>query len=109
MATPFLKKSFQDAGCLAFFQKIEELGVSDKRTSVFAHRLRRDKVTISWVVFTLSTEAISIATRIPNHGELLFKRRDLDIENYKMFLKPPYKATPKHIFPFRHSLDNYSP
>ncbi len=34
---------------------------------------------------------------------------DLDIENYKPFLKPHYKDAPKHIFPFRQFLDRYAP
>jgi len=33
MASPFLKNSFKDAGCLVFFQKIKEQGFSDKLTS----------------------------------------------------------------------------
>ena len=53
MASPFLKKSFQDAGCLAYCQKIEEFGFSDKLIRTFATSLRRDKVTIVGVVFTL--------------------------------------------------------
>ena len=34
---------------------------------------------------------------------------DLDIENYKTFLKPHLKDAPEHIFPFRNLLDKYSP
>ena len=90
-------------------QKVEELGFREKLTSTFATSLRRDKVTIAGLVFTLSAESISIATRIPNNGETWLKCRDIDLENYKMYLKPSYKADPKCIFPFKCLLEMYAP
>lgn len=108
MSSPSLKKSFQDVACLAFCQNIEELRFNDKLTSTFSTRLRRDKVTIDGVVFTLLVDTIATATGIPNTGELWFKNKYLDLENYKMYLKPPYKTARKHISPFRHLLDKYA-
>ena len=109
MSSPFLKKSFQDVGCLAFFPKVEELGFHDKFTSTFSTRLRKDKVTIAGVVFTLSKDTISTTTGIPNNEEFWFKSRDLDLDSYKMYLKLAYKASPTHIFPFRQLLEKYAP
>jgi len=63
MASPFLKKSFQDASCLVSCQNIEELGFRDKLTSTFATNIRRDKETISGVTFTISAEVIGIIFR----------------------------------------------
>ena len=34
---------------------------------------------------------------------------ELDLDDYKLFLKPNVRDAPKHIFPFRHILDKYSP
>jgi len=55
MSSPFLRKSFEDAGYLGFYQRIEELGLNGKLTSTFSTSLRRDKVTIDGLVFTLLT------------------------------------------------------
>lgn len=66
-------------------------------------------MTIDGLVFTISAETIAATTRIPNTGELCFKKRDLDLENYKMYLKPPYKTAPKHISPSRDLLERYAP
>lgn len=49
------------------------------------------------------------AIGIPNSREIQFKREDLDLQNYKMYLKAQYKATPTYIFPFRHLLERYTP
>jgi hypothetical protein len=109
MASPFIKKSFEDVGCLGFCERIQEVGCHAKLTSLFATNFKKDKTTIVGIDFTISTDAISIATGIPNHGEIWFKGMDLDIENYKIFLKPHYKNNPTHIFPFRQLLDRYAP
>lgn len=109
ISSPFIKKSFEDAGCLSFFQKIEQLRFHDQMTSAFATKLRRDKVTIPRVDFTVWRKIISIATWIPNTREIWFKKRDIDLQSYKMYLKTPYKTSPKHVFPFRHLLDRYAP
>ena len=69
----------------------------------------RDKYIIAGIEFTISAYVIALATCIPNHGEIWFKGMELDLENYKMFLKPHCKDAPQHIFPFRHLLDKYSP
>lgn len=109
MASPFLKKSFQDVGCLVFCEKIQEVYFNVYLTGIFATSFRRDKAIIVGVEFTILVEDISIATGILNHGEVWFKGMDLDVENYEAFFKPPYKTTPKHIFPFKHLLDKYAP
>lgn len=64
---------------------------------------------ISSIEFILSMEVISTTIGIPNIGETWLKKRDIDLQSYKMYLKPPYKTTPKHVFPFRYLLDRYAP
>jgi len=88
MASPFINKYFQDAGCLGFCEKIQEVGSNFKFTSLFATNFRRDNANIVRVDFIISADAISIATGIPTHGEIWFKGMDLDIENYEPLLKP---------------------
>ena len=78
-------------------------------TSLFATNFKKDKTTIVGVDFTIFTDVIATDTCIPNHGEIRFKGMDLDIENYKVFLKPHYKNNPTHIFPFIRLLDRYAP
>ena len=53
--------------------------------------------------------AISLATRIPDHGEYCFKGMNLDLEHYRSFLKTPYRETHTHIIPFRYILEKYAP
>lgn len=68
ISSPFIKKSFKDASCLAFCQRIEQLMFHDKLTSSFATKLRMDKVTMAGIEFTLLREVISTATGILNTG-----------------------------------------
>ena len=101
MASLFINKLFEDVGCLGFCERIQEVGCHAKLTSLFATNFKKEKKSIAWVDFTISMDSISIAIGIPNHGEIRFKGMDLDIENYKIFLKTHYKDAPTHIFPFR--------
>ena len=105
LSSPFIRKSFEYSCCLTFFQRIEELKYHDQLTSAFATKIKKDKVTIGGVQFTFSREIISAATGITNTGEIRFKREYLDLKNYKMYLKAPYKGAPTYIFPFKHFLE----
>jgi len=108
-SSSFIRKSFEDAGCLTFCKRIEQLKFHDQLNSAFSTKLRKDKVTIAGVEFTVSRKIISTTTGIPNTGEIWFKKEDIDIQNYTMYLKAPYKTTPKHVFPFRHLQERYDP
>lgn len=68
MTASFIKKSFQDVGCLGFFERIQEGGSHAKFTSLFATNFRRDKANILGVDFIISIDSIASATGIPNHG-----------------------------------------
>lgn len=59
LSSPFIRKSFEDASCLVFYQRIEQLKFHDKLTSAFATKLRRDKVTIAGFEFVVSRKIIS--------------------------------------------------
>ena len=52
------------------------------------------KVTLVGMDISLPSVLISLATGIPSHGEQWFKGMDLDIENYKKFLKPHAREEP---------------
>jgi len=56
-----------------------------------------------------SLDAISQATDIPNHGENSFKGMNLDLEEYKPYLKSQYKRAHLHAFPFEYLLRRYAP
>lgn len=77
--------------------------------SLFAISFKKNNATITWVNFPLSPEVIASTTTIPNQREIWFKGMDLDLEHYKMFLKPQYKESPSHIFPSRKLLEKYNP
>ena len=87
-ASEFIKRSFKQVGCLGFCEKVQEVGYHYELTSLFATNFKRNKTTIAGMDFLVSTEVIALATSIPNQGEIWFKGMDLDIENYKVFLKP---------------------
>ena len=78
-------------------------------TSLFAHNFNIDKVVIAGIEFSFSADIISSATSTPNLGETWFKGVELDLDDYKLFLKPNVRDSPKHVFPFRHLLDKYAP
>ena len=85
------------------------MGYHAKLTSLFATNLRRDKVTIVGVSFTISIEVIATATLIPKIWEKWFKNSDLDVQNYRAFIKSHYKDAIKNFFPFGQLLNNFSP
>jgi hypothetical protein len=60
-------------------------------TSLFAHNFNIDKVVIAGIEFNVSVDIISSATCIPDHGETWFKGMELDLDDYKLFLKPNVK------------------
>lgn len=108
-ASEFIRKSFEQAGCLGFCQKVQEVGYHHDLTSLFTTSFKKDRAIIAGVKFPVSAEVIALATTIPNQGEIWFKGMDLYLEHYKMFLKPQYKECPSHIFPGKKFLDKYNP
>jgi len=100
-ASEFIKISFKQVGCLGLCNKVQGVGYNHDPTTLFSINFKRDHVTIVGVNFIVSIEIVASAIGIPNHGEIWFKGIDLDIENYKVFLKPQYKESPSHIFSSR--------
>ena len=54
---------------------------------MFATTLKGEKAIIVGVAFIFLVDAIYYATWIPNHGEYWFKGINLDLEQYKPYLK----------------------
>ena len=109
MASSFIEKAFEDVGCPSFCERIQETSCHAKLISLFYTSFRGDNASIAGDEFTISSDSITSAIAIPNHGEICFKGMDLDIENYKIFLKSHYKDAPKHVFHFRKLLARYAP
>lgn len=105
LSSPFVMKSFEDASCLKFYQMLKELKYHDQLTSTFSTKMQDDKATIAGFQIIMSSQLVSSATWIPYIGENWFKREELDLQSYKMYLKPQYQAYPTYIFPFIHLLD----
>ena len=93
-SSPFIRKCFEDVNFLGFCQRVEEVGFHEKLTDLFATNLKGEKATIAGIEFTFSVDAISLATWIPNHGEYWFKGMNLDLEQYKPYLKSQCKGNP---------------
>jgi hypothetical protein len=108
-ASPFSKRCFRNDCCMKFCENIQEFGCHVPLTSLFAHNFNTDKAITAGIEFIVSTYIISSTTSILDHGETWFKGMELDLDDYKLFLKPNVRDAPKHVFPFRHLLDKYAP
>jgi len=102
-------KFFEDVNCLGFCQRVQEVGYHEHLIGIFFLTLKEDKITIAGTNFMFSVDAISQDTSIPNHGENWFKGMNLDLEEYKPYLKSQYKGAHSHVFPFRYLLERYEP
>ena len=61
------------------------------------------------VTFTLTPEAISVATGIPNVGEQWHKKKKVDRQHYEPYLKARFLSQLTRVFPFRYLKDEYAP
>ena len=86
-----------------------EEGFHEQLKNWVATYLKGESAIIFGVEFTFSVASISLATGLPNHGEYSFKGMNLDLENYRPFLKTPYREKHAHIIPFGYLLEKYAP
>jgi len=105
----FLMKCFEDVNCLGFCQRVQDVGYHENLIGIFSLTLREDKITIVGTDFMFSLDSISQATCIPNHGENCFKGMNLELEEYKPYLKSQFKGAHSHVFPFIYLLKRYAP
>ena len=61
------------------------------------------------VTFTLTPEAISVATRIPNIGEQWHKKKKVERHFYEPYIKNSCLSQLTRVFPFRFLRDEYAP
>lgn len=105
---PFIKQCFEDVHYLEFCKRVSKTRFHEKLTDWVATHLKGETVFISGIEFNFSVASISIATGLPDNGEYWFKGMNLDLENYKPFLKTPYRDTHTHLLPFRYLLEKYA-
>ena len=87
-ASVLARRCFQRNQFLTFCERLMEGGYHLQLSSLFATSYNMVKVTLVGLEIILSYDLIASAIGIPSHGEQWFKGMDLDIENYKKFLKP---------------------
>lgn len=109
MSSRLSKNCFQVVGCLPFSQLVEKVKYNATLTKFFATQLKRDKVTIACIYFTISTDILVEATCMPNHGETWFKNQDLALQNYQPYLIRHHQQYMKNIFIVGHLLEKYTP
>ena len=63
-ASSFIKRSFEEVGCLGFCEKTQEVGCHANLTSIFSTQLKRNKTTIAGMDFLVSTEMIDMNFRV---------------------------------------------
>lgn len=99
-SSPFVMKFLEDVNCLGFCQRVHEVaGYHDHIIGIFSLTLKEDKINIAGIDFIFSVDDISKATCIPKHGENWLKGMNLDLEEYKPYLKSQYKGDRSHVFP----------
>ena len=108
-ASPLSKQYLQRVRCLPFCEKVKRVKYHARLTKLFATQLKKDKVMIAGVKFTISTDVIVEAIGIPSHGDKWFKNQDLEIQNYKPYLRRHYQQHMKKIFLVGNLLEKYTP
>ena len=68
MQSSYIKMLFEEAGCFPFFQKIQEVELNVKLTSVFATLFKENEIIIFGVKFMIYPQAIASTTGIPLQG-----------------------------------------
>ena len=66
-------------------------------------------VHLARVNFTLSPTIIVEATRIPDVGEKLNKRKNISKHHYEPYIKAKYHGKLSKVFPFKFLEDRYVP
>ena len=84
--------AFKELGVIC--ERLMEGGYHIQLYNLFATSYNMGKVTLECMDIILSYNLISSTIGIPSHGEKWFKDMDLDIENYKQFLKPHARDDP---------------
>ena len=69
---------FQHLACFEFFQRVANVRVHHELVCLFVLHLHGGQSTLAGVTFTLTPEAISVATGIPNVGEQWHKKKKVD-------------------------------
>ena len=95
MASPLTVSCFKHVGCFEFCERVQQIQYHSELTRLFIKNLHDRQVTLAGVTFTMSTNVISVATRIPNVREKWFKEGNLDLSYYEPYLKPRYKDDKK--------------
>ena len=109
LSSPMIVTCFKHVGCYDFCEQIQRVQHHSMLTRLFISKIHNNQVTIAGVTFTISNTIISTAIGIPNVGERLFKKSDLENQHFDPFLKPRYKNEKKRMFPFSYLLDRFSP
>jgi len=71
--------------------------------------LKGESAIIAGVEFTFLVASISLAIGLSDNVEYSFVGMNLDLENYRPFLKTPYREKHAHIIPFRYLLQIFPP
>ena len=76
---------------------------------LFALHLQGGQSILAGVTFTLTPEAISVATGIPNIGEQWHKKKKVQRHHYESYIKNSCLSQLTRVFPFRFLRDEYAP
>ena len=70
MASPLTVSCFKHVGCFEFCERVQQIQYHSELTMLFITNLHDKQVTLVGVTFDMSTDAIAVATHIPNVGEM---------------------------------------
>ena len=108
-AHPSILFNFHEVGCLDFCQRVQEVKNISPLTHLCALRFQSKHFQVANLDFKFSPRSVSKATKIRYHGEKWFKQTHLDLDDYKLFIKPEHRDTCTAIFPFSYLLARYAP
>ena len=108
-ACPLAMSYFQHLACFEFCQRVENVRVHHELARLFALHLHGGQSILAGVTFTLTPEAISVATGIPNVGEQWHKKKKVERHHYEPYIKASCLSQLMRVFPFRFLRDEYAP
>ena len=108
-ACPLAVNCFRYMSCLQFCERLAQIQHHRELARLFVLHLHDGQVTLAGVNFVFSLEAISLATGIPNVGEVWPKRKWLDFVYFEPYVRPTFVHHLSGNFPFRFLREEYAP
>lgn len=109
LAFPLATTCFRYQSHFEFCKMVERIKYHQELARQFVINIDNNMVHLARVNFTLSPTIIVEATRIPDVGEKLNKRKNISKHHYEPYIKAKYHGKLSKVFPFKFLEDRYVP